>query len=258
MSDELARLFQSIRGDTMNSPLAEPGALRGEAERRRRVSRGIAVAAVALVVGLGGGAAYALGRPTAAPPAPPATSPTPSVVPTPSPSGSPAPSPSESESTSAPPRAPGADCRPEDLDPRPWYGAEGAAGSAINWVAVQNVGGTACRLRSPVVIVDVSGTPTPMPTRSVDPAPSPASLLLPPGGYAAFAVRTTNGNPFGAGDPRCAHPADYRHLALRLPGDRLLPLPGFGVSYQCGQPDTNGWRLITDVRTEIPFPRRAP
>jgi hypothetical protein len=252
MPADLHQLFEAVRGDTMNQPLAEPAILREEAQRRARARRAIAIAAAALVIGFAGGAAIAFARPVPTPP-PVGTSPSVTV-----PSTTPAPAPSTAPSTDDnPPRAAGEDCRPGDLDPRPFYGFEGAAGSHYSAVLVRNISATSCRLRTYPTLryTDPAGQVHSMPaTRD----PSQPAVTLAPGRYASFYVRVASGNPFESGDPRCGQPQDYRGMSVVLADNRSYPLPELRISFQCGTPRVSPWGLFDRSPDTLANPTRAP
>jgi hypothetical protein len=180
--------------------------------------------------------------------------PSPSAIPAgPSGSGSTAPASGPTGSAGVPPV--GA-CRPADLDPRPWYGGEGAMGSAFRTILVRNAGPVPCRLSTYPALWD-SGRAAAVPA---DPkAATQPVVTLAPDRYAAFTIRTANGYAgLDPSSPQCAHPQDLRNLSVVVDGDLRYPLPGFTLSYQCGRPEVGPWTAYDRSPQTLPNASRAP
>jgi len=183
-------------------------------------------------------AAGGCGRPQAAPPSAAGSTAPPTV-----PASGPAPT------TAGPPTgAAGADCGPEDLDPHPTYSDGAAMGSHGQEVVVRNTGRVPCRLAVyPVLLyTDSSGAVRTMPAADhAGQVQEPVTLA--PGGSARFVVLTVNGlGGYQPDSPDCAHPQEYRDMYVVLAGDRRYRLPGFRVSFTCGQPRIQPWTPVTD------------
>jgi hypothetical protein len=250
MSADFDTLFAAMRQDANARPLADPRALRGTGDRRTRVRRLAAAAGIVLAVVLAGTVALAASAPRNLPavPLPEPTPTTTTVVPSPEPS-------TQSPTPSSPPTSPtvlgaGTNCRAADLDPRPWYGGEGAAGSAYNEVIVQNRSTRPCRLPAipTLMAVDATGHLGPFPA-----TPRAGSdLTLAAGGYARFTIQTGN-NP---SPPSCPHPGAYSGFVVDFGDGSSYPLPDFGLALACNAV-LHGWEPIADLAS-APIVRRAP
>lgn len=264
MSDSLEHYFGELRAVAQIPALADPGDLRQTGDHRTRVRRTVVAACATVLLTAGALAAYGTGVL-----GPPRTGPDPGLVPggispstgpTPStgPVLPPTPTPSASASSPAPPSAPtnqatvrpaGADCRPGDLDPRPYYGDEGAMGSHYTTIVVHNVSPTRCRLFGHPTVhfanpsTGASGT---MPTTR-DGTATP--VMLQPGQWAKVVFRTLNGNPYPPGAPECQTPASYRGLSLVIGEDLPFPLPGLTLSWQCAGAHVSAWQPDPDGAT---------
>ncbi len=237
--------------DEFNRATARRGA-QDLAEHRTRVRRGIGCVALVAVALVG---AAACGRPSAVPP-PIGARPSP-TVPGPAASPSPPDSPAASSGSPGPSGSPGVpDCRPADLDPRPVYDGQGAAGTGIGYVIVRNQGPGACRLATyPTLLATDAGTGalTPVPSRRTASTQNP--VLLKPGRWAVFDLAYASG-PVG---PSCHPPVPYRGLWLVLADGRRYPLPGFEIDLICVDVRVGPWRLSTwPDRPEGANPRVAP
>jgi hypothetical protein len=143
-----------------------------------------------------------------------------------------------------------ADCRAVDLDPRPWYTGDGAAGSVYSGVVVQSRATKPCRLPGipTVLVTDAAGATGPFPAATACCADS--GVVLVPGGYAGFAIQAGN-NPDG---PRCASGG----FALAFDDGSRYPLAGFGVNGSCRSPAIHGWHPVSDPTSAGPQVTRAP
>jgi hypothetical protein len=238
---DLEYFFAGLRTVAEVAVLADPADIRRTGRHRNNVRRAFVTVSVAVLLAVGGLAAYGSRAHNALPVGPNPTessvAATPSVEPT---TTSPAPSASASSNV-AMPRAPGADCRPNDLDARPYYGGEGAAGTAYLTVVVQNVSGTRCRLygHPTVLFTDpATGQTGTMPTRRESDA---SPVMLQPGQWAQVTFATTNGNPYGPGAPECSHPGSYKGLSLVIGDDLPYRLPGLTLSWECGDARIGPW-----------------
>jgi hypothetical protein len=252
MSADLEGLFNTMRRDTMSPALAEPAAVRRAAEHRTRVRRGLTVLAGAAAAAVATAVVLAVGTAPAVPP-PVTTTPSP-TVPTPGPSLSTEPSPTDSRSPSGGADTPterpdGTDCRPSDFDPRTIYAADHVPQSTVTVVVVRNASPTACRLRTypTVLYTDPSGTVRTMPARRLD--PSQPTVLLAPGQYAQFEIRSLNGNIYGPGatagpdSTACPRSGEFHGLSVVLAEGRRYPLLQVTILDACGQPLVGHWVL---------------
>jgi hypothetical protein len=170
----------------------------------------------------------------------------------------------EPTSTGSPPQgASGGDCRPDDLDPRPYYGVGGASGSSGQHVAVRNASATPCRLATfpTLVSTDTGGTSRPLAADRYpwDGNTDQPSVLLAPGGYADLMAFHAGGwSGYSPGDPRCAHPVDHTDLSVLLAGGRPYPLPGLDIAVQCAALSVRAWEPLGNPQTDLPNPHRAP
>lgn len=183
-------------------------------------------------------------------------------------SDSPTAAPSVETSGTSPPatppsRASGGDCRPGDLDARPWYGTGAASGSAGEHVTVRNVSDTPCRLATypTLVSTDTAGTAHPLATDRypVNGQTTQQPVLLAPGGYADLMTLHPNGwSGYAPTDPKCANPVDHVDLSVLLAGGQAFPLPGLHIVVQCGDLSLGAWAPISNPQTDLPNPQRAP
>src|SRR5215469_9917107 len=180
------------------------------------------------------------------------------LQPTPSPTlvqiAADSPSPGASPSSPAA-RAAGADCQAGDLDPRPWYTSEGAAGTDYTGVVVQNRSETACQLRGipTLLVTDAAGQLTPFPYNS--PCPTCSGVTLAPGGYARFTIATA-ADPSA---PACTGPrGPFQGLLVDFGSGSRYPLPAFTLTLRCGWAQVRGWSAITDPAKSASYVQRAP
>src|SRR5262245_34283807 len=146
---EFDEFFDALRSDANDvPPLAYPGELRRIGDRRTRRYRLAGAGALAVLV-IAATASVPLLRPAGSSTPPggaTATSTAPSTEPNPGPSASLSP---PAEASTPPPTSSAeaaAECRPGDLDPRPYYLTEGAAGTVYRAVYVSNASAKPCQL----------------------------------------------------------------------------------------------------------------
>ncbi len=256
MPADFDALFAAMTRDANDRPLAEPRALRRAGDHRARVRQLAAAAGAVLAVVLAGAVALVMTSSPKALPAQPAPSPTLAQIAPPPSSATDSPSPSAPPSSPAA-RAAGADCRPADLDPRPWYAVDAGAGQVFSVVMVQNRSAMPCQLRgNPTLLVtDAAGHLTPFPYNS--PCPTCSGVTVAPGGYARFGIGTRN-NPDPSG-PGCTGPNGlFQGFVVDFGNGSRYPLPDFGLRLNCGQATLYGWSDSDDPAVFDPNVRRAP
>jgi len=242
VSSDLSRLFAALGAAADPRRLPDPRALRHAAERRTRTRRA-AVAAIGVATALAAAVAVTLLRNAPRSEVP--------IGPVPSMAVAGSPSPSTIESPAPPPsptaRAAGSDCRPADLDPRPYYDGEGAAGTSISYVIVQNRGATACRLGTyPTLRYTDGGVVKPVPAQRI--ADRQAPVLLAPGRYAQLSVAR----------PNCASTRAYQGLWVELTTGENFRLPAFRLPADCGLLQITPW-TVSDFPGQVGVsPTRAP
>lgn len=254
MADELDPLFASLR--QVNAMLTDPTTLRATGDRRNSMRRaiiaGLSLVAVLLTVVITG---LSLRHNTSTPVIPGT-----SDSPAPPPSSAPAPSTQPPSSPSSPPSAKSVGlhaCRPSDFDARPYYGSEGAAGSAYYSITVRNVGDSPCTVTESPVLTGVNertGRTERVPMTNDS---STTLITIPPGQWGYFTIRTANG--FGGyepSSPACANPRSYRDMVLVLNGSNFA-LRGYRLSWKCATADAIGWQTARE-RPIYPTETRAP
>jgi hypothetical protein len=263
MSDNLDDFFTRLREVAQLPALAEPADIRRRAGHRTHVRHGVVAGALTILLSASGFAAYNSGvfrpSPNGPGPGPGVSSADASAPPGPT-GGNPTspPSPTPPSSSANPVRLPGADCRPADLDPRPYYADGAAMGTAYMSIIVQNISATRCQLygHPTVLFTDPStGRTATMPTQR-DGGASP--VMLQPGQWATAAIERTNGNPYGPGAPECAQPRSYRGLSLLVGNDLPYRLPGLTMAWECGDARIQPWTPADGPTTNGTPATRSP
>jgi RNA polymerase sigma-70 factor (sigma-E family) len=220
-------------------PAASSSEVRTAGDRRARTRRAAIASLCAVLVALVIGAVVLLNRDP---------KPRPPITPSPSTSTEPVPI---------------AFCRPADLDPRPYYAHDGAAGTAYHDVIVQNVSAAVCKLGGfpgfPRIDA-VDATTGGVVTLTLEPrGDGQTPVGVAPGEYAMFAISHANGNPFSPGAPECATPRSYRDLQVIFADGSRYPLPGLVLQWECGPGGISGWsRLDIPLNQVAPEVTRAP
>src|SRR5262245_48708983 len=180
MSDDLRQRLHALAELAEGSVLPAAGAVRTVGDRRtqrRRLATVVACASAvsAVTVGIAALAPRADTPPAGTSPAP-ATTPSPATTASPGPAAvaSPSSSPHSTHSTA---------CTPADLDPRPYYGFDGAAGTAGATVVVHNISGRACRLTGPPKLEGVAAATGRRETIPITLQGAAASYLVPSDEY---------------------------------------------------------------------------
>jgi hypothetical protein len=261
MPADLDPLFAAMTRDADSRLLADPHELRHSGEHRARVRRLATVAGTLATMLLAGTIALVVtSTSTTIPPVQPTpnlTTPT-ELTASPNPTAtSPGPGPTTPSSSPTAQVVAHRDCQPTDLDPRPWYIADGAHGMDYLGVIVQNRSATACLMGgSPKLLVtDSTGHLTPFPYNSG--CPTCPIITVVPGGYAEFTINSYI-------DPRlapatCTGPVGPFHgLVVQWVTGPQYPLPGFTPTLTCGWADVGGWETVTDPLTSAPTVTRAP
>ncbi|HZM76945.1 MAG TPA: hypothetical protein VFC19_14515 [Candidatus Limnocylindrales bacterium] len=239
MPDDLTPMFHSLRQVAGRRPLAPVGEIHRAGMRRRTVRRDLVVAACAFFVIAVAGTVAALGNSSVPRPPNPLDSSPPAPSSTPEPSSSPQPSVLPVDNA----------CAPQDFDPRPWYAAEGAMGTAFQTVILKvRADGRECVLDGPPVLEGrprSAGAIAPIPLR---PSGIPA-LRVSPGWYVSFTLSSPN-------NPEACR-KQYTDVSLVL-GEKRYPLKAFEASVHCFD-EIVGWgRAAEPNETNYPTVNRAP
>jgi RNA polymerase sigma-70 factor (ECF subfamily) len=220
------------------TPTAQADDLRTAGDRRIKMRRAGAVSLGVVLVTAIVGIVLALVR---AHVPPPPVGPTPTDIP---PTVS-TPSAAASMSTSPPSDAA---CQVADLDPRPYYAYEAAAGTAYGQVIVQNISAHACKLTGFPRIDGVDKTTGKVVTVKLNHHGTPGSAQLLPGQQAYLTFRMLNG-------PNCDTPSErsFDRLEIVFADGSRYPLPAFELTWYCFDATLSSWWNL-----ELPLNQVAP
>jgi len=226
------------------APAGQAGDIRAAGDRRIRARRANAASIGAVLIVAIVAIVVALGRNHLPPPP---TDPTPTDTP---PTRS-TPSPEVSRSASPPTDAA---CRLGDLDPRPYYAAEGAAGTAHQQVIVQNVSAGMCVLTGFPRIDGVDKSTGRVVTLTLNHDGTAGSAELLPGEQAYLTFHSLNG-------PNCDSPSErsFDQLEIVFVDGSRFPLRAFRLTWYCFNASMSSWFKLdlplNQVASEI---TRAP